>query len=346
MQASKIYKRGPRLALAGLLLAAGQGFTAPVIPEQGGWSGEVTFGAGAGSAEINMIDGVGGIQIGDDRVDGLDEDAGSEGFGFPVLSFDVGYTLADTGTQFYLAYLPGQPAPHIFLDLEAHAGLRQRLPDVGVIDVSLSGSAPVTKVWKDPYLTGANRGDTERSVTGMTFQWHNVMETPLSLGVSSRDIDIDDEESGASLALSSAERRLLRRTGEVYRYHARYDWVLGDRHTLTPGISYLDYQLDGDAMAEDGLDLALQYEYHGVRWQFAASLYYRDLEADANNPIFADYADREVLGAALSVQYPEPFGWEKWTASARVGWYDSDSDVDFYDENLSVFMLGATYRIE
>jgi len=341
-----IHKRHTQFVLAWLLLASSHGLTAPVIPEQGGWSGEVTFGAGAGSAETNMIDGISGIQVGDDRVDALDKDPGSEGFGFPLLSFDVGYTLADTGTQVYLAYLPGQPAPHIFLDLEAHAGLRQKLPDVGVVDVSLSGSAPATKVWKDPYLTGANRGDTDRSVTGITFLWHDVMETPLTLLVASRDIDLDDEEGGASLPLSPAERRLLRRSGEVYRYHARYEWELGDRHTLTPGIGYLDYRLDGDAMAEDGLDLALDYQYRGANWQYTTSLFYRDLEADSNNPVFGDYADREVVGAALSVQYPEPFGWERWTATARVSWYDSDSDIDFYDESLGVFVLGATYRIE
>jgi hypothetical protein len=99
-------------------------------------------------------------------------------------------------------------------------------------------------------------------------------------------------------------------------------------------------------MAEDGLDLALDYQYRGANWQYTTSLFYRDLEADSNNPVFGDYADREVVGAALSVQYPEPFGWERWTATARVSWYDSDSDIDFYDESLGVFVLGATYRIE
>jgi hypothetical protein len=172
------------------------------------------------------------------------------------------------------------------------------------------------------------------------------METPLSVLVSSRDVEIDDEESGASVALAPDARRLLRRTGEVYRYYAEYAWQLGDRHTLVPAVGYLDYQLDGDAMAEDGLDLALEYRYRGARWQFSSSLYYRDLEAGADNPLFGDAGDRQVIGAALSAQYPEPFGWKRWTATARASWYDSDSDIDFYDESLGLFMLGATYRID
>jgi hypothetical protein len=172
------------------------------------------------------------------------------------------------------------------------------------------------------------------------------METPLTVQLSSRDIDIDDEESGASLPLTADQRRLLRRTGEVFRYHLQYDWALNERHTLVPAISYLDYQLDGDAMAEDGLAVELQYQYRGRRWQFASTVFLRDLEADADNPLFGDAADREVIGASVSALYPRPFGWEKWTASARVSWYDSDSDIDFYDESLGLFMLGATYRID
>ena len=56
-------------SLAGPLVAA------PVFPEGGGLSGHVTFGAGAGSAETNTVDGIAGIEVGDDRIDSLDEDA-------------------------------------------------------------------------------------------------------------------------------------------------------------------------------------------------------------------------------------------------------------------------------
>ena len=282
-------------------------------------------------------------KTGDYRIDSRDQDAGSESFGFPTLRFDVAYTLAATGTQFYLLF---QPSPHIFLDLEAHAGVRQRLPDLGIVDLSLTGSAPVTKVWKDPYLTGTDRGDTERSVSGLNLRWHNILQSPFSVTVSSQEIEIDDEESGASTALSPDDRRLLRRTGQVYRYHVDYAWALNDRNTLIPAISYLDYQLDGDAMAEEGIALQLSHEYAGREWIFITTLYYRDLEAGDDNPLFGDAGDRQVMGAAVSANYPEPFGWKKWVANARISWYDSDSDIDFYDESLGVIMVGATYRID
>jgi hypothetical protein len=335
-----------RLILPALLLGADGIVAAPVIPEQGGWSGQIALGAGAGSAETNMIDGIAGIGVGNDRIGSLDENASSQNFGFPLPSLDVGYTLAGTHTQLYLQYAQQGPASPVFLDIEAAGGVRQKLPDVGIIDVAVLGSAPSTKIWKDPYLTGANREDTERSISGLKIQWHNLMDSPLSLQISARDVDIDDEQSGISLGQSASDRLLLRRTGEVYGYYAQYEWQLGDRHTLVPALGYLDYQLDGDAMAQDGLNLALGYQYRGMRWQFETSIYYRDLDADKDNPIFGDAADREVLGAALGLTYPEPLGWKRWAAKARISWYDSDSDIDFYDESLGLFMLGATYRID
>lgn len=61
-----------------------------------------------------VVDDIGPIQVGDDRIDGVGEDPGSENFGFPVLSFDLAYTIAETGTQLYTRF---DPSPHIFLDL-------------------------------------------------------------------------------------------------------------------------------------------------------------------------------------------------------------------------------------
>ena len=330
-----------RLIGIALLASVGSAMAAPDIPETSGWSGHLSIGVGAGQAETNMIDGIGPVQMGDDRIDGLEQEASSESFGFPVLHFDIAYTIANFGTQFYSRF---QPSPYIFLDLENHLGIRQRLEGAGIVDISLSTSAPVTKVWKDPYLQGPDRGDTDRSVQGLNLRWHNAMESPLTLEISSQEIEIDDEKSGESLPLSTDEQRLLRRQGQAYRYHVDYQWALNDRHMIVPGFSYLDYQLDGDAMAEDGVSLQLSHEYKGLKWGFTTMLYYRDLDAKKDNPIFGEAADRSVYGAAMTCRYSEPFNWKNWSANARVSWYESDNDIDFYDETMGLVMIGATYR--
>ena len=62
--------------------------------------------------------------------------------------------------------------------------------------------------------------------------------------------------------------------------------------------------------------------------------------------MFGEAADREVFGVGLTATYANPFGWKNWEANARVSWYESDSEIDFYDETLGLVMVGATYRLK
>ena len=331
----------PCLILALGVSAAAQAATA--IPTEPGWRGFVNIGAGAGQSETNMLAAVSSIDLGEDRIDSLGNDAGSEDIAFPALQFEVNYTLADTQTQFYIR---NQPSPYVLVDLEALGGIRQQVTGIGIVDIALSATTVPTDVWKDPYLTGANRGDTERTTAGLHMAWRNIMDTALSFEFSSKEVEIDDEESGASLELGVTDQRLLERTGEVYRFHLGYEWQLNAHHQLMPGISYLDYDLDGGAMAEEGVALQVGYQYHRDRWRLLGQLQYRALEADEDNPIYGDSADREVVAAAFSVFYARPFGLKDWIANARVSWYDSDNDIDFYDESLGAISLGMLYRFD
>ena len=327
-----------------LLLAGAAGPAAMAdIPRETGWSGSVNIGAGVGQSETNMLAGLSSIDLGDERIDSLDEDAGSEDIAFPALQFDINYTLGDSQTQFYLR---NQPSPYVLLDMEALAGIRQQVPRIGIVDLALSATTIPTDIWKDPYLTGADRGDTERTTSGLHMAWRGVMDTALTLEFSSKEVEIDDEDSGESLGLSFSELQLLERTGEVYRFHGEYPFQIGEKHRLIPGLTWLDYDLDGGAMAEDGVAAQLLYQYTSGRWGFNGRVQVQALEAKEDNPIYATSADRDVISIAAGVSYARPFGLDSWTANARAAWLDSDSDIDFYDESLVFVSVGMLYRID
>jgi hypothetical protein len=331
----------PLLALTLIIPATVQ--AAPDIPTAAGWRGMVNIGAGVGQSETNMLASISSIDLGDERISSLDEDAGSEDVAFPALQFDVSYTLADTRTQFYLR---NQPSPYVFLDLEALGGVRQQVSGIGIVDIALSATTVPTDVWKDPYLVDTNRGDTERTSLGLHLAWHNIMDGALSFEFSTKEIEIDDEDSGDTLGFTVAEERLLERTGQVYRFNLSYQWQLNDRHQLVPAIAWLNYDLDGGAMAEDGAALRLEHRYNRDRWRLVSQLEYRGLESDEDNPIYGDAADKDVLIAGVALFYEQPFGLERWTANARASWYDADSDIDFYDESLGVITIGMMYRFD
>lgn len=334
-------KASPLPAACLLLAAAAQ--AAPDIPTEAGWRGTVNIGAGAGQSETNMLAGISSIDLGDERIDSLDADAGSEDIGFPVLQFEVSYTLQDSRTQFYLR---NQPSPYVFVDMEALAGIRQQVEGIGIVDIALSGTTVATDVWKDPYLVGTDRGNTERTTKGLHIAWHNAMDSALSVEFSSKEVELDDEESGTSLGLGVADRKLLERSGQVYRLNASYAWRVNDRHQLVPAVAWLNYDLDGGAMAEDGLALQLAHHYSRDRWRVVSQLQYTGLESDRDNPIYGDAADKDVLVAGVGVFYERPFGLDRWTANARASWYEADSDIDFYDESLGIVSVGMMYRFD
>ena len=335
------------LGIAGLALAAASAQAVPPVPQESGWSGHVNLGVGAGSSESNMIAGVSSIDLGEEKISSLQDSPGSEDFVMPVAQFEVAYTFGENRTQFYLG---NQVADYLSFDLEStlktHLGVRQEIPEIAVLDISLSASSLPIDVWKDPYVVDAKRGDTERTATGLHFKFDQILGTGLEFGWSATEVEIDDERSGEGLGLSDAEQRSLDREGEVYRLNLSYDWKINERHRLVPVIGYVDKDLDGAAMAEDGLALVLRHLYSLDRWRFVSRVFYQDLESDARNPVFDQQGDVDKLGATFTAFYTRPFGLQRWTANATLGYQDSDSNIDFYDSTFGMVSLGMFYRFD
>jgi hypothetical protein len=316
-----------------------------------GWSGHFGIDAGVGQSETNMVASIFSVDLGDDTVSSLDQSPGSEDIAVPFFQFEVAYTLGDSQSQFYLG---NQVADFVSFDVETtlqtHVGARQQIEGIGIVDFSLAASSFATDVWKDPYIVDTPRGNTERTSTGMQLIWRQIMDSPFEFEFASMEIEIDDEESGGSLGadglLNADEQRLLRRTGQTYRYNLQYHWQINDRHRLVPGIGYLNYKLDGDAMAEDGLALQLQHYYSINRWRLVSQLFYRDMESKETNPIYNDSGDTETLGAVFTAFYARPFGLENWTANATASYTDGDSNIDFYDSSLGLVSVGMLYQFD
>jgi hypothetical protein len=338
-----------RLTLLGLALASAAAQAVPSVPEKAGWGGYIGVGVGAGRSESNMLASIGPADLGDETVSGLNQSPDDEDIVLPGLNFEVSYTLADTRTQLYLG---NAVADHLNFDLdttlETHLGIRQEIDDIGTVDFSLAFSALPTDVWKDPYVVDKKRGDTERTSSGIHLVWGGILSTPLEFAWSAREIEVDDERSGqdGDLGLSAKQQRLLRRTGNVYRWDLTYDWKINERHRVVPGIGYLDYDLDGGAMAEDGMVLQLKHLYELQHWGLVSSIFYQDLESDRDNPIYGKQNQLETLGGSITAFYQEPFGLEHWTANAGVAYYEGDSNIDFYDSSFGLVSIGMLYRFD
>ena len=338
-----------RQFLPALALASAGAHAIPPIPAEDGWSGLLGAGVGAGRSETNMQAVVSSIDLGKKTISSLDSSPDDEDLALPSVQFEIGYKFEGIPTQLYLN---NQLADHATFDLETsllvNAGIRQGIGQAGVVDFSFGVSSVPLEVWKDPYVVGSERGNTERTLAGVEVIWDDIFGSGFELAYSSREIEIDDEQSGkdGGLGLTGQEQRLLRREGNINRVTATYDWQINERHTLIPGIGYLDHDLDGDAMAEDGPVAQLQHVYEQPDWSLVSSLYFQKLESDTRNPIYNKQGETDTVGGSVTLVLPEPFDLRGWTAHVGAMYYEGDNNIDFYDSSFGMVSVGMLYRFD
>ena len=331
---------GLALALGCMLAASTQ--AAVIIPDKGGFSGYVNVGAGGVTVKSNMLASIlnGNVNVGNKTINNLSNDpSSSEGGAIPALNFELSYTFEQSRTQLFIGNLLED---YVQFDMSTLAGVRQDVGTAGLIGASLQTTSVDTQVWSDPYLTDAKRDDTDRTGQGFRVFWQQFMSTGLEFRYTATETDIDKERSGESLALSDAQRKLLDRNGDVSRFDLFYEFSFEDkRHVVTPGLSYVDNGLDGDAMANDGGVLSVNYLYkHNDRWRYVFNASFSDYDFNQANPIYATKDSSNEYGVSGTVFYSEPFGWKDWSFNATGGWYEEDHDIDFYDASVGVVVFG------
>jgi len=313
------------------------------IPKESGVSGFVNIGAGITSVESNSLAKFGSVDLGNKTIDSLNQTPDTRTVGIPVIGLELAYTFASTRTQIFLG---NQLEDYIRFDFSTRAGVRQEIGKAGIIGASFLQTPLATEVWEDPFLTGSERSETDRTSDGYRLIWDNIYGTGLELRYSAREVDIDRERSGESLGLSDSELALLNRNGDSSRFTAQYTVSYdGMKHLVTPAIAYFEQDSDGNAMAYDGMAFSVNYIYAmDNHWRFVTNASYAFIEFNEANPVFDTKADGDRFGVSFTAFYAQPFGWKGWLANAGVVWFEEDSDVNFYDSSVGLINAGMLYR--
>ena len=328
------------LALGFGLAAATQ--AAVIIPTKGGFSGHINIGAGSVQVKSNMLASIlsGKVDVGEKEIDNLSKSPNSsEGGAIPALNFELSYTFESTRTQVHIGNLLED---YLRFDTATVVGIRQDIGVAGLVGASYRNTTVETQVWADPYLTGSKRKDTDRTSEGFRVFWQQFMSSGLEVRYTASEIDIDKENSGQSLALSSAQRKLLDRNGDTDNIEMLYEFSSDDRsHIVTPALAYIDRDLDGNAMANDGGRASVNYIYqHDKRWRWIFNASYSDMDMKEANPIYGVEDSFNGYGGTVTMFYTQPFGLKDWAFNATAGWFEEDHDIDFYDNSAAIFTIG------
>ncbi len=317
-----------RLLFSLCLLAPGVAALEPV--GEPGWSGYVNLGASGGQVESNLLSEIGvlNVDLGDADLGDYGSPGGEDVY-MPVADFDLGYTLSNGRTRIMLS---NDASDIVRFDRSTAILVQHDTQSAGSVELGLfSASEAETRVWEDPYQLDGKRDDTELGVTGLRLVWDRILGTGFQTRISYRERDLDDERSGQSLGLDPAERELLDRNGDIVQAEFSYRFPVGAAHSIRPHVRYVDRDLDGGAMAQDGFTVGVIHEYasESVFWQ--GELRYSQWDSKKENPIFSKNNDVDRVYFTGALLFPGAFGWTRWVPNISVVYAHEDSEIAFYD---------------
>ena len=332
-----------------LCVFASTGYAQPAsIPQESGFSGYVSGGAGFWRVENNMVKKIGGFKVSDDDTGSLNNKPHSETSVTPVFNYNVRYTFASTRTQIFL----GSELENILrMDPTTLLGVRQELVDQSVIGVGYVFSPFVSEVYRDPYLVNRARDGTDRTVNGLRLSYVNILGSDFSFLYTYRNIDINNERSGRQALrngdITGSEKDRLDRNGYQHDLEVLYRYVVesgGSKHTFLPSFQYSYFDLDGSAMTYNYFLFNANYRFDAEKFAISVNGYYGYADYDKSNPLFGKTREDDRYGFSVLGFYKHIFGVQGLHLNPLVTINRSDSNIDFYKSEVDLFALSLLYN--
>lgn len=307
------------------------------IPKESGFSGFFLGGVAYSDYSSNLFK---GQSDSNETHNGLDKKPKNRSKGTPLFGVDLRYTFADTRTQIFFGNLI-QDA--VQFDFTQQLGVRQEIGNKGIVGLSYVFPLLPTETWSDPYASG-KRDDTDMKSGGARLSWDKIWDSNFNASLTVRKFDIDEENSGASLSLSDSDRDLLDRNGNSTSVSVSYNWILSPTDIVSPELTYGKVDLDGEAMAQDRTSARLTYIHIEKAWALSSNVFAGTVNYDKANPVFGKKADADEFGINASFFLNNIFGVEHLTSVTSASYSVSDSDIDFFKQDVNSVSTALLYQ--
>ena len=339
--------RDPRLlksALAAscvLCLSTTAGAIEP-IPEEPGWSGYVFLGVGYTDVKSNTIVGNDIVDVGQDTISSIFQDPESDDTVHAALGVELRYTLRNRSQFFLGSSLEDQ----LTMDYANQLGWRKQTESAGSFQIGFLLPDPAIELWEDPYLVGVPRTEVDRDSQGFRFEWDRVFGSSFGFLVQARDIEIEPELSGTDPALGCDVvcQQLLDRNGDQFVARLYYRVMLTPNHVLEPELRLRNEDRDGAAISRDFFGVRLSYAYLSPSWVFVGNLLVGQSEYDEPNPLYGQRQDADTVAFDATLLYTLPTESGRWQLTGSVFLGESDSEINFHDNELTQVALGFIYN--
>ncbi|WP_064603347.1 DUF2860 domain-containing protein [Photobacterium sp. J15] len=252
----------------------------------------------------------------------------------------ISYTMESADKQVYFGTSRSDVALGRF---HVELGYRQHIPENGMVSISYVPGLVETSTWEDPYITGEARKETDSKIRGFRLQYDRILGSNFSAEIAGGKQELDSEKSGHR-SLTTPEQALLQREADILFTQLSYFKSVNQRLLLRGAVNYSRINADGDAMANDIYGAEIGFIQFLPSSSLALTFSYDRAEFDAANPVFDQKQKDNRWGVFLAYEYQEPFGWENWGVVSLAGYNQSNSNINFYDEDSLLLSAGLNYR--
>ncbi len=262
----------------------------------------------------------------DKRADDLRSNADRFSNVLPLVLFNLRYTFESKRQVYFGTKRESGGPPGLAL------GAVLPLDDGSKLDAAVFGK-PFEEVWKDPYLDGLRRSDTNKTTYGAKLEYSDILGTPVGVAYSVAHVDVDDDEIGARFDA-------LERDGWVHEAEAEYPFPLGRGMSIVPSFQFTVGDLDGNANSYKGYQLKLGLRRFSTGYGFNLFAAVGVNDYDRTHPVFDKSRDDTNYSAFGVFTFSDLFGREALFCNLIAGYRHRDSNIGFL--KADTFLGGLT----
>lgn len=248
----------------------------------------------------------------------------------PEVTWDVG---EPEGMKLYFTTDP--PIDEVG-GFSLNLGASYNVGQAGIIDTA-AFFTPFEEAWKNPYIIGVDREETDTTKYGFRVGLNRIMGTGFRAQLVYLYDSIEDDVIGGLFPE-------LARDGSVYSLNLNYSHYVGKKLELRPRVSVRKGDYDGEANSFTKYKIDFEARYKTGQWLIVPRVYFSHSDFDEKDPIFDNTRDNNSYGVGLLTTYIAPFNMEKWSVTCLVDMSKGDSNIDFYDTESTTLGGLLTYH--
>jgi hypothetical protein len=228
--------------------------------------------------------------------------------------------------------------------LALELGYKQQLENGTVIDASFLPTIMSGETWSDPFVTNQARQETDEKGNAYRLKLGNIANSQVSLDMAYAVKDIENERSGVESGLSVEQSNQLKRDSTSIYLKGDYKLSLNKTTFLIPSINYIKTNADGDANSFTSWGTELSLFKIINRHQLALTAGYKNRDYQASHPIYNKTRNDDEMSIFAAYEYKNIMNWQNWSLISFAGFKQSDSNIEFYDEDQWLVSVGLSHQ--